>query len=98
MNISCTKEKEKLPPLVKPQSVAQEVLAKFNAEVSEEKKKTLISKCKGTIIKHLGGVDVYHLKAENSAGELMSCLKKFSEIKYVEPNRIYRIPEPPPSN
>lgn len=90
---SCT---AKLPlqdkkPVNQPQIIEHEVLVKFQEGVSQEESNKIISSCGGTVIKHLEGINVYHIKVTSSSAQGISCFQKNASIKYAEPNRVVKI-------
>lgn len=72
-------------------SIPNELLVKFQTGASQEEAHKVIASCNGTIIKHLEGINVFHIRVTSSATEGMACFQKNSSVKYAEPNRVVKI-------
>lgn len=92
MTISCT-AKSTDPKKSTPKSVpvTQELLVKFVEETPQIEIDKIITTCSGTVVKHLEGINVFHIKISTSTSEGISCFQKNASVKYAEPNRVVKI-------
>jgi hypothetical protein len=94
--MSCTAKRPELAELTnrKPPhsaTVTNELLVKFNEQTAQDDIDKAILVCKGKTIKHLKGINVYHLQIESDASTGINCFKKSQFVKYAEPNRVVKI-------
>ena len=71
--------------------ISNELLVKFNEGTPQGEVDKIITDCKGELIKHLDGINVFHLKVSTSVGEGINCFKKYTSVKYAEPNRVVKV-------
>ena len=71
--------------------VANELLVKFQTGTPEDEINNIIASCGGTVIKHLEGINVFHVKVTSSSAEGINCFQKSKAVKYAEPNRVVKI-------
>lgn len=69
-----------------------EILVKFKEDVQKQRIEDIIMHEGASIIKHLKGIDVYHLKLKEgqSVRQAIDIFSTYPEVQYAEPNYLHR--------
>lgn len=92
LTTSCSAKSTETKKIVtKSDGIAHELLVKFVESTPKDEINKIITNCGGTIIKHIEGINVFHIKVSTSTAGGMRCFQKNSAVKYAEPNRVVKI-------